>query len=416
VLDRFPGGSAGIAAVGLCGIRFCRALLDPDGRLVEPVLSWMDERVGRPHDPADPRVAHVTTTSGYLTHRLTGRFVDSGAGYQGLWPIDQRTARWSADPAAYEATGLSRHLLADLVSPGGLLGTVTPAAAAATGIPAGLPVHATANDKAVEALGSGLRADDTVLISLGTYVAAMTTGTSPDARADGYWVNFGATPGGYLYESHGIRRGMWTVSWFRDLVSGPGGTAAGDRSRSVEGTLDVAAALVPPGSGGLVALLDWLPPAEAPYRRGALLGFDGSQGRGHVHRSILEGVALTMLGHVRRMERDLGRRFGKVLVAGGGARSDLLVQILADVFERPVRRTAMPDAAGLGAAICACVGAGLHPDWDTATAAMVRPGPELAPDPARAAAYRDLARTYSCLHELTDPVFRWTGRGTAGAP
>ena len=108
---------------------------------------------------------------------------------------------------------------------------MTPEAAGATGIPAGLPVYATANDKAVEALGSGLDDDGTVLLSLGTYIAAMTIGSSSSSADGSYWANFAARPGTYLYESTGIRRGMWTISWYRTLLEGPdgGGPALGRR-------------------------------------------------------------------------------------------------------------------------------------------------------------------------------------------
>ena len=413
-LARFTGDHTRIVAVGLCTIRFCRALLDAEGRLVEPVLSWMDERVSRPHDPGDDRVARVTTSSGYVTHRLTGRFVDTYANYQGMWPIDRSTGTWSADPAAYDATGMARHLLVDLVGPGELLGAVTPAAAQASGIPVGLPVFATANDKAVEALGCGLRDEGSVLLSLGTYIAAMATArdSAPVADADGYWVNFAATPGDYLCESHGIRRGMWTVSWFRDLLSGSDAAVA---TGTVEGALDVEAAAVPPGCGGLFALLDWLPSADAPHRRGALLGFDGTQGRAHVYRSLLEGIALTMGGHLARMQRDLGREFTSAIVSGGGSRSEVMMQILADVLDLPTSQAAVPDAAGLGAAVCAAVGAGLHPDWESAVTEMVTPGRLFVPDPGRVAAYRRIARTYARLHELSDPLFTWTSGRAAPA-
>ena len=201
VMDQFGGNPADIAAVGLCTIRFCRALLAADGTLTEPVLSWMDERVSRPYEPTNPATRYITTSSGYITHRLTGQFVDAAANYQGVWPIDQDTAAWSGDPAAYAATGMPRDMLFDLVPPGGLLGEVTRAAAQATGIPVGLPVYATANDKAVEALGCGLDDDGTVLLSLGTYIAAMTIGSSSRSADDSYWVNFAAQPGKYLYES-----------------------------------------------------------------------------------------------------------------------------------------------------------------------------------------------------------------------
>src|SRR5258708_11795880 len=152
------GGNPGdIVAVGLCTLRFCGAMVAADGSLAEPMLSWMDERVSRPYEMGNPLTRSVTTSSGYITHRLTGQFVDAAANYQGVWPIDQDTATWSTDPAAYVSTGLTRDMLFDLVSPGSRLGEVTSAAAEATGIPVGLPVYATANDKAVGALGRGLQ-------------------------------------------------------------------------------------------------------------------------------------------------------------------------------------------------------------------------------------------------------------------
>ena len=401
-MDQFPGNPADIAAVGLCTIRFCRALLAADGSLTEPVLSWMDERVSRPYEPADPLTRYVTTSSGYITHRLTGQFTDAAANYQGVWPIDQDTATWSGDPAAYDATGMPRDMLFDLVPPGGLLGEVTAAAAAATGIPAGLPVYATANDKAVEALGSGLEAG-MVLLSLGTYIAAMTIGSSSRSVDDSYWANFAARPGTYLYESTGIRRGMWMVSWYRGVLAGSSGA---EPEAHLEDTLNAEASQLAPGSNGLLTLPDWLAPGHAVWRRGALLGFDGSQGRAHIYRSILEGIALTMANNTAAMEKALVSRLSPVLVSGGGSRSDVMMQIVADVFDRPARRTTVIDAAGLGAAICAAVGHGIYPDWDQATAAMVAIGDQFTPDAPAVRAYQQINNIYAGLTSFTDPLFR----------
>jgi sugar (pentulose or hexulose) kinase len=402
-LNQFPGRPADIAAVGLCTIRFCRALLTADGTLAEPVLSWMDERVSRPYQPVNPLTRYITTSSGYVTHRLTGQFTDAAANYQGVWPIDQDTATWSSDPEAYAATGMPRDMLFDLVPPGGLLGEVTPAAAAATGIPAGLPVYATANDKAVEALGCGLEEDGTVLLSLGTYIAAMTIGSSSGSADGSYWANFAARPGKYLYESTGIRRGMWMVSWFRTVLEGSRGE---EPQTALEDALNAEARELAPGSNGLLTVPDWLAPGHAAWRRGALLGFDGSQGRAHIYRSILEGIALTMANNTAAMEKALGRRLWSVLVSGGGSRSDLMMQIVADVFDRPARRTTVNDAAGLGAAICAAVGHGVYPGWDQATAAMVTVGDEFAPDAPAARAYEKINQVYAGLTAFTDPLFR----------
>ncbi|MFD9698814.1 FGGY-family carbohydrate kinase [Lentzea sp. NPDC059081] len=389
-MRRFTGAPGEIAGVGLCTIRFCRALLDEDGRLTEPVLSWMDDRLGQPQWD-DPAIRYVTTSSGYVTLRLTGERRDTAGNYEGMWPIDHETWRWPDGGPSYQDTGMRREQLFELVGPGEVLGHVTEDAAAATGLPAGLPVFATSNDKAVEALGSGL--GDELLVSLGTYIAAMTTGAhhvvDPEAR---FWSNFGSVPGRYLYESNGIRRGMWTVSWYRQLV----GADLGD--------LETGAAAVEPGCGGLMTVLDWLAPGDHPHRRGALLGFDGTQGRFHLYRSILEGIAFTMHRHSTAMADALGRPFTELVVSGGGSRSDLMTQIFADVFGLPVRRTGMSDAAGLGAAICAAVGGGVHPDWDTAVKAMVTTADVVTPSPA-AQAYAVLSREHARITEFTDPLF-----------
>jgi xylulokinase len=413
-MARFGGDPADIVAVGLCTIRFCRALLAADGSLAEPVLSWMDERVARPYRATNPLTRYVTTSSGYITHRLTGQFADTAANYEGVWPIDHDTAAWSSDPAVYASTGMARDMLFDLVPPGGRLGEVSAMAAGATGIPVGLPVYATANDKAVEALGSGLAEDGTVLLSLGTYIAAMTIGSSSGSADESYWANFAARPGKYLYESTGIRRGMWMVSWYRALLEGSQGEEPPAGMGQLEDALNAEASQLAPGSNGLLTLPDWLAPGHAVWRRGALLGFDGSQGRAHIYRSILEGIALTMANHTAAMEQALGRRLSPVLVSGGGSRSDLMMQVVADVFDRPARRTMVNDAAGLGAAICAAVGHGLYPDWDQATAAMVSAGDQFVPDPRAARAYQQINTVYAALTTFTDPLFRSMADGFQG--
>src|SRR6185437_1674058 len=162
----------------------------------------------------------------------------------------------------------------------------------------------------------------------GTYIAAMTIGSSSRSAGDSYWVNFAARPGKYLYESTGIRRGMWTVSWYRTVLEGSHGQEPPAGAARLEDLLNAEAGELAPGSNGLLTLPDWLAPGHAAWRRGALLGFDGSQGRAHIYRSILEGIALTMANHTAAMEQALGRRLSPVLVSGGGSSSDLMMQIV----------------------------------------------------------------------------------------
>ncbi len=138
-LQRFDGDPGEIAAVGLCTIRCCKAFLKADGSLVEPVISWMDDRAYLPYLPDDPALAYATTSSGYLGHRLTGAFRDSAANSILLqWPIDVDRWDWSNDAALFEQFRLRRELLFELQLPGEVIGNVT--AAASDGDRASRPV------------------------------------------------------------------------------------------------------------------------------------------------------------------------------------------------------------------------------------------------------------------------------------
>ena len=402
----FTGDPADIVGVGLCTIRFCRALLTVDGLLAQPVMSWMDARVSRPYEHADENVRHVTTSSGYISRRMTGELRDTAANYQGMWPIDTDTWDWLTDDAELAEFGIPREMLFDLVMPGETLGHVTAEAAAHTGIPAGLPVVATANDKAVESLGCGLRSADTLLVSLGTYIAGMTVGERNVRGAADFWTNFASVPHAYLYESHGVRRGMWTVSWIRDLLGAEAVAGAAAAGLSVEDHLNAQAAKVPAGCDGLMTVLDWLAPSDAPYRKGSILGFDGRQGRFHLYRSILEAIALTIYRRGTQMGAELGTGFTRTIVSGGGSNSDLMMQIFADVFGVPAVRTTVNNAAGLGSAICVAVGRGVYGSFDEAMDQMVSTGTTFEPDPGNHALYRELEAVYREIQRHTDGVYR----------
>ncbi|MUN56001.1 sugar kinase [Kocuria koreensis] len=401
----FEGDLKEIKGIGLCTIRFCRVVLQANGSLAQPVMSWMDERVSRPYHRESNDAAYVTTSSGYITHRMTGNFKDTSANYQGMWPIDTDTWDWTGDESEYEATGIPRNMLFELVQPGEELGRLTEAAATAMNLPSGIPVIATANDKAVEALGAGLRDPSDLVISTGTYIASMAVGTDNVKKPESFWTNFASEPGLYLYESNGIRRGMWTVSWMRDLLGPEAAHTATARGESVEQMLGREAAAVSPGSDGLLTVLDWLAPVDEPYRKGSMLGFDARHGRGHMFRSILEGIAMTMKQRADEMSEELDRGFQRIVLTGGGSSSDLLTQIIADVFGLPTVRMTGASAASRGAAICAVVGTGLAKSFDAATKQLTITADEVLPNRDNAQTYHELGRVYRDIRAATDPLY-----------
>jgi sugar (pentulose or hexulose) kinase len=405
-LARFNGDPREIIGVGLCTIRCCKAFLRADGSLLQPVMSWMDTRAYQPYMPEDPGLAYATTSSGYLTHRFTGQFRDTAANSILLqWPIDTDSWQWSNDPALYRQFNVRREQLFELLPPGAVAGIVTATAAAATGIPAGLPVVVTANDKAVEALGSGSLDDRTALVSLGTYIAAMVHGPRNRPDAQQFWTNFGCVPHRYLYESHGIRRGMWTLTWLMDLLGPEFAAAAAARGVTREQVLEDEALRVPAGSEGLYSVLDWLAPTDHPYRKGIMLGFDARHTRAHAYRSILEAIALTMQDKVAAMTTELGITLREIVVSGGGSTSPLFMQIFADAFGLPASRATGPGGASLGAAICAAVATGVYPDFASAVARMEKPRETFQPQPHNTELYRRMNdAVYRNVRLSTDQV------------
>jgi len=404
-IERFKGDIKDIIGIGICTIRCCRACLKKDGTLASPVLSWMDLRLARPYEPVDPTVGYVTTTSGYITHRFTSAFKDTVANYEGEWPVDKDTWQWSENPEVFKAYNIPREKLFDLEMPGTILGHVTEEAAKQTLIPAGIPVVATANDKAVEALGAGLLPGKTALISLGTYIGGMVYGENNIKDARTFFSNLASIPNQYLYESLGIRQGMWTVNWLRHLFGEDVVKKAQLSGTSPEEILNREAEGVAVGSDGLMTVPEWLAPPDKPFKKGIMIGFHGRHTRAHIYRSLLEAIALTMKNHVDEMCKELGIDLDRIIVSGGGSSGDLFMQIFSDVFAVPAVRNVVNAAASLGAAICAAVAVGAHENFVTAIDKMVRIRDSFYPIQKNVSAYEKINKgVYKHITSFTDRV------------
>jgi sugar (pentulose or hexulose) kinase len=390
VMKKFQGNPQDILGVGLCSIRCCRVFMKKDGTLAAPVMSWMDIRAYEKFEDA-PEIAYTCSTSGYLTFRLTGAFKEMSANaYQWQFPVDMDSWDWSTDKTYFEGFAIPRKKLMDIQIPGTILGRVNEKASRETGLPVGLPVVSTANDKAVEALGSGLISPDTGLVSLGTYITSMVYGSKNIPSATNFFTNLSCVPNQYLYESGGIRRGMWLISWYKGIIGEEFAAKAVGEGFSVEDYLAREAELVPPGSDGLFTIPDWLAPATQLYRKGVILGFDERHTRGHIYRSLLEGIAMTLLNSYNAMNEELGSRPGKIIVSGGGSNSDLYMQLIADMYGVTTVRNKVNGAAALGSAICVAVATGLYGSFSQAVQVMVEQRDSFVPDPKRHEAYQKI--------------------------
>ncbi|WP_320046109.1 FGGY family carbohydrate kinase [uncultured Ilyobacter sp.] len=372
-LAKFPFDKKDIIGVGVCTIRCCGVVLKKDGALAQPAMNWMDQRLGRKYEHTNKEVGYVTTTTGYTSYRLTGNFYDTSANLQGpWWPIDKVKWQWFEDEEKFNQFGIPKEMLFELKNPGEVVGHITEKASEDTHIPLGLPVIITANDKAVEALGAGLKDKNVGLVSLGTYICTMVCGEEMKIGNEHSWSNMANIPYEYIYESKGIRRGMSTVSWVKDLAGSGLVEEAKEKGISPEELLNKEAEKISPGCYGLMTVLEWLGKPFEPFKRGIMIGFEGRHERAAMYRSILEGIAMTSKNRLFPAVEELDIDLEKVIISGGGSNSDLFMQIFADVFGIKTVRNVVNGSAGLGSAISVAVGLGIYEDYNEATENMVK--------------------------------------------
>lgn len=362
------------------------------------------------HQPEVWRATHkYLFLSGYLTYRLTGRFVDSIGSQVGYIPFDYKHLRWSSDRDwKWQAVPMARSLLPDLVPPAGLLGEITPAAAEAAGLPAGLPVIAAAADKACEVIGSGSLAPHVGCLSYGTTATFNSTHQRYVEIIPLIPPYPAAVPNAYSLEVQ-IYRGYWMVSWFKQQFGHPEQAAAEALGVEPETLFDQLVTQVPPGSQGLILQPYWSPGLKVPgpEAKGAVIGFGDVHTRAHLYRAIIEGLAYALREGKERSERRSGVPITELRVSGGGSQSNAAMQITADVFGLPAARPHLYETSGLGAAIDAAVGLGLHRDFATAVQAMTRLGDIFEPDPQRVRIYEELyQRVYQQMYRRLKPLYQ----------
>ena len=347
--------------------------------------------------------------SGYLNHQLTGRFVDSVASQVGYLPFDYKKGRWASSyDWKWHALPIRPSMLPELVDAGTVIGQVTPQAASATGIPFGLPVVAGAADKACEVIGAGCLTPEIACLSYGT-AATINITMRRYLEATPFIPPYqAAVPGHYNTEVQ-ITRGFWMVSWFKEQFGQHEQLLAQERGVSPESLFDELVNAVPPGAQGLMLQPFWNPGIKVPgpEAKGAVIGFGDIHTRAHLYRAILEGLAYALREAKERIEKRGGQRIERVRVSGGGSQSDAAMQITADIFNLPCERPHLYETSGLGAAILASVGLGLHPDFATAVRTMTRIGQTFAPAPEHAHTYEQLyQRVYCRMYDRLQPLYR----------
>jgi xylulokinase len=340
---------------------------------------------------------------GYLVFRLTGRWATSTASADPMGLLDMRRHEWSRE--ILEAAGVPLETMPQLARPGASLGPLTPEAAAATGLPAGLPIFAGGGDGQCACTGVAGLEPGRAYVNLGTAAVAGFHSHSY-AFHPAFRTETAIAEDGYIFETC-VRSGTFLVDW---LVGEVFGVEPGAR-RAALAALEREAVDSPIGAGGLTVAPYWqgsMTPHWDSAARGVIAGLTGSTRKADLFRAILEGVAIEIAESMDQAAAASGGEIDHYVAIGGGASSDLWAQIFADVAARPVRRSKATEASSLGAAMAAAAGVGWSPSIAEAARGMASETVRtFEPAPRRVETYRELRRLQG---ELWPLISGWNRR------
>jgi xylulokinase len=347
---------------------------------IGPKLLWL-----RRHEPdVWARTARFYMASSFVVRRLTGAYVLDHHSASQCDPLYELGAHaWASDWASEIAPGLE---LPALVWPSDLVGTVSEAAAAETGLPSGLPVVAGTIDAWAEAVSVGVRHPGDLMLMYGTtmFFVQVTDRWIVDPRL---WATAGPFPGTMTLAA-GLATSGALTGWLRDILGGPSFDDLVAEARAVA-----------PGSDGLVVLPYFAgerTPIQDPDARGILAGLTLRHGRGHLYRALLEGTAFAVR-HNLEVFGELGASPRRIVAVGGGTAGDLWMQIVSDVTGREQEVPSETVGACYGDAFLAAVGTGLaerDDDWNSVAR-------RIAPQASNAGTYQTLYDVYRALYPAT---------------
>ncbi|MDX1740592.1 MAG: xylulokinase, partial [Rhodothermales bacterium] len=358
-----------------------------------PKLLWV-----RDHEPDNYRdVAQVLLPKDYVRFRLTGEYATDKAGAGGTLLLDLALRDWS------------RHVLDALEIPSTWLpptfegpevtGHLSQHAAEAIGLAEGTPVVAGGGDQAAQAVGVGAVVPGVIALTLGTSGVVFTSCDEPKVEAEGRVHAFPHAVPDQWHVMGVMLSAAGSLRWYRDAVA----------PNAEYPILLREAEEVDPGSDGLF-FMPYLSgertPHADPHVRGAFIGLTLQHGRPHMTRAVLEGVAYGLQDNLMLLRRVGVQKPDQVRVSGGGARSPLWRQILADVMQVELVSVRTEEGAAYGAALLAAVGAGAWPSVEAACSATIQTTDSVTPRPDAAVRYERLHRSFSQLYPALSPFYR----------
>jgi xylulokinase len=368
-----------------------------------PKLLWI--RDNEPEIFAQGRI--LLLPKDYIRYLLTGVMAMEISDAAGTCLLDVKHERWSQE--VLQAIDLDPLLLPPVVPADTVTGMITDEVAALTGLPAGTPVAGGGADNACGAVGNGVVIPGLALVSIGTSGVVLAYAETPQVDTSGpvpriHTFNHAVPHAWYLM---GVTQGAGlSFRWVRDNIGLPERALERWTGEDAYELLAREAASVPPGCEGLI-FLPYLQgertPHLDPYARGGWIGLTASHDRRYLIRSVLEGVAFSLKDCLDIIQEQ-GLRLEQVRATGGGAKSPVWRQIIADILGVELVTTNATEGPAFGAALLAGVASGVYRSVQQACEQTVRIVERTMPQASTAEAYKEAYATYHALYPALKPL------------
>ena len=345
------------------------------------------------------RTYKFLTGSSYLTAKLTGNYtIDSYLAKAAFRPIYRQDGSYdeTCGPIFCRADQM-----AEIGNVTDIAGGITPEAAEACGLLAGTPVIVGTGDSTAESIAGGLVTPGTLFVQFGStlfYIYCL-DGRLDACPQDNFPGSYPFTIPGSYAATGGTNCAGTLTKWVRDVYYSAEVEASGQGGPDAYSVMAAEAEGVEPGSGGLIVLPYFYgerSPINDPEAKGVIFGLTGDKTRREINRAALEAVAYSLGSHMRMFQRH-GLVPEDVIIAGGGTKNPVWMQIVADVIGRPVQVAEDWQTASYGDACMAAIGCGMLKDFRALKAAMPVSRPVL-PDLERHALYQRYLDLYEKLY------------------
>ena len=434
VREESGADSKDIKGIGISGQMHGLVMLDEKGQVIRPSIIWCDQRTGaevedmlsimprerwiaitanppltgwtaakilwvRKNEPENySRCRHILLPKDYIRYVLTGVFATEVSDASGMQLLDVPGRCWSKE--VLEKLSIPEEWLGTVYESCQVTGHLLPEIAEATGLSSETAVVGGAGDNAAAAVGTGVVKDGTAFTTIGTsgvvFAHSSQVTIDPKGRVHtcccavpGAWHVMGVTQGAGL-----------SLKWFRDQFCQDYVEEAKKQGVDSYDLINRDVAEIPAGSERLIYLpylMGERTPHLDPDCRGVFFGLSAMHTKAHLLRAVMEGVSYS-LADCNDILEEMGVKVDQMMACGGGGRSPIWRQMLADLYSCPVKTVVQSEGPALGVAILAGVGCGIYESVEAACEALISPDKVTGPNAEDAKTYKKYHALYKKLY------------------